>query len=234
MPNIMSGITAGATLFGALDKEDAASSASQAQVDASGATIEETRRQFDAMRALLQPYVAAGQDSLGRQIGMVSGQGRLKEMQDIAASDYFRYLMSQGENAILQNASATGGLRGGNVQTALGKFRPALLESLLDKQYQNLAGITSLGQNSAAGVGNAGMQTAALIGRQNEMMGAAQAGGIIGSSNAINQGIGNLSGQLLGKIGALGQQTTPAAVPTGSYTPEYPSWEAQIQSGFGL
>lgn len=234
MPEIGTALTAGTTLFGALNKEDAASSASQAQVDSSAATIEETRRQFDAMRALMSPYAAAGTNALNQQVGMLSAAGKLQAMRDIAGSDYFQYLMGQGENAILQNASATGGLRGGNVQAALGKFRPALLESLLDKQYTNLAGITSLGQNAAAGVGNAGMQTAAMIGKQNELMGAARAGGIIGSSNAISQGVGNLSGQLLSRFGGSAMPGATAAPATASYTPEYPGWETMIAQGWGV
>ncbi|WP_449405980.1 hypothetical protein [Massilia phosphatilytica] len=34
----------------------------------------------------------------------------------------FQALQQQGNDAILANASATGGLRGGNVQGALGQF----------------------------------------------------------------------------------------------------------------
>jgi hypothetical protein len=58
-----------------------------------------------------------------------------------------------------QTPRATGGLRGGNVQAALGQFQPQLLAQLIDQQYSRLGGLTSIGQNAAAGVGNAGMST---------------------------------------------------------------------------
>jgi hypothetical protein len=75
----------------------------------------------------------------------------------------------------LQNASATGGLRGGNVQGALGQFRPALLNQFIEQQYGRMAGIAGMGQNAAAGVGAAGMNTANQIGTQFGNIGQAQA-----------------------------------------------------------
>jgi len=107
----------------------------------------------------------------------------------------------QGENAILQNASATGGLRGGNVQAALAQFRPALLSSLIEQQYGRLGGLTAIGQNAAAGVGNAGMSTgtniATLLGRQ----GQAEAGGILGQQSALTGGINKAFGAVQGAGG---------------------------------
>lgn len=102
----------------------------------------------------------------------------------LESSPYFQSVSRQGEDAILQNASATGGLRGGNVQAALSQFRPQLLQQLIDQQYTRLGGLTSVGQNAAAGVGNAGMSTgnnvAQLLGQQ----GAAQAGAAVAGANA--------------------------------------------------
>jgi|SRR6185369_3954413 len=64
---------------------------------------------------------------------------------------------------------------------------------LASDQANRLAALAGLGQNAAAGVGNAGIQTGSNIG--NLMAGAAnaQAAGQIGSANAINAGLGSLS-----------------------------------------
>jgi hypothetical protein len=101
-------------------------------------------------------------------------------------------MTQQGENAILQQGAATGGLRGGNVQGALAQFRPQALSSLINQQYGRLGGITQMGQASAAGVGAAGMQTgqsvAGLLGQQ----GSAVAGGILGAGQANAQANANL------------------------------------------
>jgi len=98
----------------------------------------------------------------------------------------FQALARQGEEGILQNASATGGLRGGNVQGALAQFRPALLNQFIEQQYGRLGGMTTLGQNSAAGIGAAGMQSAGSISELLGQAGAAQAGAKLGSAQAWN------------------------------------------------
>ena len=140
-----------------------------------------------------QGSLKAQQNLLG-----LNGAGAQKTaISGIEKSPYFQSVAQQGENAILQNASATGGLRGGNTQGALAQFRPSLLNQLVQQQYQNLGGITSLGQNSAAQTGNAGMQSANSIGNLLSQQGQAQAGGILGAQNAQNQFIGQL-GQLGG------------------------------------
>jgi hypothetical protein len=101
-------------------------------------------------------------------------------------SPIFQALARQGEEAMLQNASATGGLRGGNVQGALAQFRPALLNQFLEQQYGRLGGMTALGQQSAAGVGTAGMQSAGSIADLLGQAGAARAGSALGVGRALS------------------------------------------------
>jgi hypothetical protein len=188
-------VAVGASVYSANKNAKAAGKAADAQSQASQAGIDEQRRQFDKMVQLLSPYNKAGTGSLKAQqniLGLNGVQAQQQAISGIEKSPYFQATAKQGENAILQNASATGGLRGGNVQGALGQFRPALLNSLVQQQYQNLGGITSLGQNSAAQTGNAGMQSANSIGNLLQQQGSAQAGGILGQQGAQNQLIGNL------------------------------------------
>ena len=188
-------VGAGAAAYGASKSGKASKEAGEAQSEASQAGVEEQRRQFDKFVELLSPYTKAGTGSLTAQqdiLGLNGPQAQQNAITGIERSPYFQATAKQGENAILQNASATGGLRGGNTQGALAQFRPALLNSLVQQQYQNLGGITSLGQNSAAQTGNAGMQSATNIGGLLAQGSAAQAGGIIGQQNAQNQLIGNL------------------------------------------
>lgn len=222
MPDPITGITAAASIVGSGMQADATSDAAASQAASSAASIEEQRRQFDEVRKLLAPYVQQGQTALtGLQpfaqagapaltqqqalLGLSGNQAQQSAINQISNSPQMQAMMQQGENAILQNASATGGLRGGNTQSALAQFRPALLNSLIDQQYARLGGMTalgqttqqnlaSLGQASAAGVGNAGMQSAANIGGLMTSAGNAQA------QNALAQGaigsnlIGNLTG----------------------------------------
>jgi hypothetical protein len=198
-------IVAGSQLVGSSMQASAAGDAAAAQGAASQAGIEEQRRQFDEMRKLLQPYTEAGLPALEQQQTLLGLRGPEAEQAAIArltGGETFKALAAQGENALLQQASATGGLRGGNLQGALGQFRPQLLSNLIEQQYGRLGGMTNLGQASAAGVGAAGMETGTNIANLLGQQGAAEAGGILGEAEAYGQ-LFNLPGQFVGaQIGA--------------------------------
>jgi hypothetical protein len=194
----------GATLISGMAQADAASSAAAAQSGAAQAGIEEQRRQFDAVQKLLSPYVSAGAPALEAQqafLGLKGPEAERAAIERIRGGETFQALASQGEEALLQRASATGGLRGGNIQGALAQFRPALLSSLIDQQYGRLGGMTALGQQSAAGVGAAGQQTGVNVANLLGQQGAAQAGAEIAQGkafaaipSAISGGLGLFSG----------------------------------------
>ena len=187
--------TVAASAYAANKSGKASQKAADAQSEASQAGIDEQRRQFDKMVQLLSPYTQAGSGSLKAQqniLGLNGAAAQKNAISGIENSEYFKSTAKQGENAILQNASATGGLRGGNTQGALAQFRPQLLNQLVQQQYQNLGGITSLGQNSAAQTGNAGMQSASNIGNLLAQGGAAQAGGYLGQAQATSDQLGQL------------------------------------------
>lgn len=185
---------------------EASGNAAEIQAQSAKEAIAEQKRQFDKMVELLSPYSKAGTGSLTAQqniLGLNGAGAQQQAINGIQNSPYFQATAKQGENAILQNASATGGLRGGNVQGALGQFRPALLNSLVQQQYANLGGITNMGQSAAAGQAAGGMQSANSIGnllsqsgqaQANGLIGAGQAraGGILGQQSAQNQFIGSL------------------------------------------
>lgn len=169
------------------NQRKAASQASSAQVQASQMGIEEQRRQFDEMRKLLEPYTQAGLPALQQQqalLGLSGAEAQQAAINAIQSQPGFQSMIQQGENAMLQNASATGGLRGGNLQGAMAQFRPQMLAQAIQDQYSRLGGMTALGQQSAAGVGTAGMQTGQGIAGLLGQMGAAQAGGILGQAKA--------------------------------------------------
>jgi len=194
----------GATLISGMAQADAAEGAAAAQSGAAQAGIEEQRRQFDAVQKLLAPYVSAGAPALEAQqafLGLRGPEAERAAIERIKGGETFQALAGQGEEALLQRASATGGLRGGNIQGALAQFRPALLSSLIDQQYGRLGGMTALGQQSAAGVGAAGQQTGVNVANLLGQQGAAQAGAEIAQGKAfgaipaaISGGLGLFSG----------------------------------------
>jgi hypothetical protein len=159
----------------------------------------------------LQQYAQAGAPALEQQqalIGLRGPEAQRAAIASIEGGQQFQAMSRQGENALLQNASATGGLRGGNIQGALAEFRPRLLNELINQQYGRLGGLAAtggtvaqnlassglsatgelarIGQASAAGVGTAGTQTGANIANLLGQQGSATAGGIMGQSQAFN------------------------------------------------
>lgn len=182
---------AGATVVGGYmasqSASDAASTAAQAQGQASDRSIAESQRQFNAIQELLKPYNTAGTNALAGQqdlLGLNGKDAQTSAINGISNGPQMQALLQQGENSLRQNASATGGLRGGNLQGALAQFRPQLLSQLIQQQYGNLGGLVSVGQNAAAGVGNAGQNSSNQIINALQQTGAANAGAALATGQA--------------------------------------------------
>ncbi len=190
--------TAVAGIAGSAMSSNAASKAAGAQSASAQAGINAQQNEFNQVRAMLAPYAQAGTGALGAQQNLIGVNGAPAQQQAISnlqSQPYYQSQLAAGQNAILQNASATGGLRGGNTQGLLAGFAPGLLAQTIQQQYSNLGGLTSIGQNAAAMTGNAGMSTTnnitGLLGQQ----GAASAGADLAAGRAdANMGSSVLSG----------------------------------------
>ena len=149
----------------------------------------------------LGAYAQSGYDALGQQRNLIGLEGQEAQQQaidEIQQGPLYQAMVQQSEDALLQNASATGGLRGGNTQRYLSQLRPNILNQLVDQRYSRLGGLTtqggniaqnlasqglqttsnlaSLGQASAAGQASTGLESAAGISKLLQQQGAATAG----------------------------------------------------------
>jgi hypothetical protein len=197
----------GSAVVGGAVTSRASDRAANAQTRAADAGIDEQRRQFDRVQELLSPYVDAGEQGLMGQMnlaGLGGQEAQQAAIDQIMQGPEFANLTQQGEEAILQNASATGGLRGGDTQAALAQFRPGVLSGLINQQYGRLGGLAGMGQASAAGVGAAGMQTGQNVAGLMQQQGAAQAGGAMAQGQAW--------GNVLGQVGQLGGAMMTGAI----------------------
>lgn len=234
----------------------AAQAGVDAQLESTRLSINEQRRQFDEAKRLLQPYVQAGegalrdlspyaragQTGLNAQLALAGLSGpaaQRRAIQQIEGGPEFQALTEAGEEAILQNASATGGLRGGNTQAALAQFRPQVLSQLINQQYSRLGGFTNLGrsttqdifargQAAAAGQAAAGQNLAgeisglygnqaANVGNLLAQQGAAQAGSALAQGQTWGNVLGGI-GQFAGAIGT-GAIPNPFGVGYATQTP---------------
>jgi hypothetical protein len=191
-------------ITGATAQAEAGVKAGEMQAQAAREGIAEQRRQFDAMVKLMSPFVGAGTQTMAQQLALLglSGEGAQQAViKSIQKSPEMAALIQQGENAILQNASATGGLRGGNVQRALGEFRPQVLSSLLQKRFENLGGLTKIGQASAAGQAASGIESGTNVANLLANAAQARAGGVLAEGGRNRQAFSdvlNIAGTAVG------------------------------------
>lgn len=200
----------GGSLLSGVVQSRAASKAAGAQTASAQAGIDEQRRQFDAIQALLKPFVETGTTALSRQsalMGLGGAEAQTAAIRALEQGPEFQSLVQQGESAIMQNAAATGGLRGGNIQAALAQFRPQILSGLIERQYSRLGGLATAGQNAAGNLGTAGMQTGANVSDLLAQQGAARAGSALAGGRAFGNILGDV-GLMLGR-GAAYQGMTP-------------------------
>lgn len=225
MPDPVTGLIVGGGILSSSMQADAATEAAGIQAGASEAGIAEQRRQFEAIQQLLAPYVQAGTGAIsqfqpfqqaGAQAfqqqqalaGLLGPEAQRQAIAVIEQGPGYQARVQAGEEALLQRASATGGLRGGNIQAALAQFRPQMLEQAIEQQYGRLGGFagTGLGVSEqlyrggqASAVGQAsqaaalGSNIANLLGQQ----AAARAGGELAQAQAFGQLL-NVPAQIAG------------------------------------
>ena len=201
----------GTSLIGGNQAARAANAAAAEQRQASNLARADARNQFNRTQALLRPFVNAGRSGLTQQLALAGLSGQEAEREAIGritGGVQFQELTRQGEDAILSNAAATGGLRGGNTQSALAQFRPAILSSLIQQQFGQSGQIANLGQASAARSAAAGQQFGAISGDLRLQAGAANSGAALAAGQGradqisqISQGIGGLIGAGGGNFG---------------------------------
>lgn len=196
MPSPVIALGAGSVVSG-IAQASAAKKAASAQTDAAYASIAEQQRQFNVMQETLSPYVEAGNTATSSMLALLGLSGtdaQTSAIEGITSGASYQAQLAAGENAILKNAAATGGLRTGNTQTALSQYAPQLLASNIQSQYSNLSTLANMGQNAAAGVASGALSTGQSIGNTLTQAGQATASGYTNSANALSSTISNLSG----------------------------------------
>src|ERR1700739_2765070 len=148
-------ISGGASLLGANAQAQGAEAAAQVQ-----------QNMFNQTQANLKPYMGAGSTSLNYLMNLLGlgPQGSAGIGPAVAATPGYQFQFGQGQQALLNGTSATGGTRGGNTLKALTSFGQGEAQT----GYQNLIGdygsVASLGENAAANLGNTSAQVGANLG----------------------------------------------------------------------
>lgn len=205
-------LAAGGAIAGSAISAHGATSAAQTQADAANRALEAQA-----------PWLKAGTWGLGQLLqdfqGGTFGPGSIPpftapSLEQARETPGYQFTLNQGLDAITRSAAARGALGSGSTLKNLMSFGTGLADTTyndvfnrsmstyqagLQRQaqaYNQLASLSQVGQTAAGNAGNLMMQ-----------QGSALAGGILGSTNAINQGISGASNSIMQAIllGQLGQ-----------------------------
>lgn len=214
---------AGSAISGS-EQAGAAESAANTQAAAANQAAQLQWQQFQQMQQNLQPYMQLGTNTLPQLQGQLGTLGNMQfsfnpTEQQLQQTPGYQFTLNQGLNTVNNQLAAKGLNLSGAQAKGIGQYTTGLADTTYQQQYQNalqnfmtnygvqsdqynrLSGLLGLGENAAAGVGNAGLQTASNAGNLLTSGANAQAAGTIGAANAIaggvNNGLGSLSSNAL-------------------------------------
>lgn len=124
---------------------------------------------------------------LGNGVGINGGEKQQEFLSTLMNSPLLESLFRNGEEAITQNAAATGGLRGGNTQRGLADFRSDTFAGQFDAQLARLAGLAGLGSGATDSVSAFGANKANNVSNLYGQQGQVRAGGILTRGGINNQ-----------------------------------------------
>lgn len=200
-----------AGMFNANTQAGAAKDAAQIQANSQYDAQQLQYRMFQEQSAEQAPWRDAGKIALGQQQAMI---GKYPDLSTAAyqQSDYDKWIMQQGANALSASGAASGMYGSGNLGTALQNYGQNQAGSQYQQwrsnqlgdytnQYNQLAGLSGTGQVSAQNIGAMGMATAQNMGQYGVGAGNALAAGQIGSTNAWANALGNMQNQGMSGFG---------------------------------
>ncbi len=205
-----------------------------AKTEGGNKAIDTQNRMFQQTQANLAPWMTTGQQANTALAGY-SGVGpngfnpnapgvKPFGMDDFMQDPSYKWRLNQGLDAVLNKRSAMGGVFSGGTIKALSDYGQGSASQeygaaykryndSIDSVYRRLTGLSSLGENAAANVGNNGLQTGQGIAQTQASIGDVQGNAAIGIGNGITGGINNW---LLAQALQSGQ--VPSNAPNGGYT----------------
>jgi len=179
-----------AGLFGGNSAKKASSRAEQAQLEYLNRAIALQEQQNQWAQSQYEPYLQSGRrglDEFAASIG-ANGQAAQEEfLTGVQSSPVLAAAIRNGQEAILQNGSATGGIRGGNMQRGLADFNADQYVNEMMRQQQQLYALAGMGLGSTDSAVGFGQQSANNISNIYGQQGQVRAGGILTRGGITNQ-----------------------------------------------
>jgi len=206
----IAGAVVGSAVIGGVASNVAANKASNAAKSSANAAERSAAAQMAAGQqasTLLDPFQQIGQQGLEQANFLTDSQSQFDFLQN---NPLFQMGLDNANEQTLKSAAARGRLSSGDTLQQLNQNALLTASPLIADQKNSISGLLNLGVNVAGSQGN--LQTG---------VGAAEAGGIIGAQNALNQGtqadinnlgsIAGLGGSLLTNFATTQPTTSPYA-----------------------
>lgn len=200
-------VIGGGALLGASSARKAASQAADAATQAS----EQQAAQAGQARADLQPWRTSGEQANNKLLDMLGLSG--KSYNYASEDPSYQFRLAEGQKQVDNSAAARGSTLSGGALKALQKYGQGMASQEFQNSYNRLSGMSTQGQNAAAGQGSASMQFGAQQGANTRAAGDAYAAGSLGEGAAwqgalqsgVNQYQGNQAMDLYSQANKLGK-----------------------------
>lgn len=186
--------------------QDAASQVAGIQAGGAARAEEGINRRFDITQENLRPFQEAGVGALGQQQALLGLSGQDAQNEAFAAfneSPGQKFIRERAQKNLVRNASAIGGLGGGNVRSALVEQGTGFAQQDFNNQFGRLGQIAGQGQAAVTNIGQFGAQAANQAGSAAIAGSEARASGILGGAQVESQftnSLLNLGGTIGGAL----------------------------------
>jgi hypothetical protein len=170
----------------------AATEVGQVQALGAQAAIPLQLSAFEGAEQRLGGFEQVGQAALGSRAalaGLGGIEGQQAAFAQIAESPGQKFIRDRQQRALLRNASAIGGLGGGNIRTALQEQAAGFAAQDIGAQRQELAQLSGGGLSAGTTLGAFGIETARTVGDLTQAEAQARATGILGAQQAEASGL---------------------------------------------
>lgn len=198
-------LSAGATVAGSALAADATNNATNAAVN-------EQNTALNQQATLSAPYRGLGTTALPQYealLGIGKGANSATTLSALQNTPGYQFTQQQGEQGILNQASASGGVSG-NTLTALDQYNTGLADQTYQTALGNAQGAVGLGQAAAAGQASNIGTAAGTIGSALINQGNTSAGIYANEAAGLSKIAGNTGNQFT-TLSALNSQTNPSA-----------------------
>jgi hypothetical protein len=214
------------SIFGGGSQKKASQKATDAMVAAYDRGIDTQTKFQQQVRQDYQPYTEAGTAALGK-LSDLSGLGDPAAYQaaldGLKTDPLYTSLYGNGQEALLQNAAATGGLRGGNFARSSMDFGSDVLTNVYRQALSNYGNIANLGVGAQGTVTQTGVNAANNVTNLQGEIGGAQANNFLAK--------GRINAQNWSTVGSFLDDAVTSFLPGGNYLSAAKSMLGQPTSG---